>query len=178
MCAIDLDDPTNFLPGNFCPRLAVFWQTLLPNGFITRKLVNGKIWNIFSAIILTSRHATVISVRHDCMMIALSPRSPEVGLYTRGLFIIYGKLLRQTNKVSLRFLLRDTLHEAFFTGHQEGNIVNNFFVTRNKQPMTIGTNRMCISRDDNCVTGGGGGGGAGSPSHNTARQSSGEFSQM
>ena len=31
-------------------------------------------------------------------------------------------------------------------------ITRNFFVTRNKQPMTIGTNRMCISRDDNCVT--------------------------
>ena len=28
-------------------------------------------------------------------------------------------------------------------------ITRNFFVTRNKQPMTIGTNRMCISRDDN-----------------------------
>ena len=27
-------------------------------------------------------------------------------------------------------------------------ITRNFFVTRNKQPMTIGTNRMCISRDD------------------------------
>ena len=30
-------------------------------------------------------------------------------------------------------------------------ITRNFFVTRNKQPMTIGTNRMCISRDDNCA---------------------------
>ena len=30
-------------------------------------------------------------------------------------------------------------------------ITRNFLVTRNKQPMTIGTNRMCISRDDNCV---------------------------
>ena len=28
---------------------------------------------------------------------------------------IYGKLLRHTNKALLRFLLRDTLHEAFFT---------------------------------------------------------------
>ena len=28
-------------------------------------------------------------------------------------------------------------------------ITRNFFVTRNKQPMTIGTNQMCISRDDN-----------------------------
>ena len=27
-------------------------------------------------------------------------------------------------------------------------ITRNFFVTRNKQPLTIGTNRMCISRDD------------------------------
>ena len=30
-------------------------------------------------------------------------------------------------------------------------ITRNFFVTQNKQPMTIGTNRMCISIDDNCV---------------------------
>ena len=30
-------------------------------------------------------------------------------------------------------------------------ITRNFFVTRNKQPMTIGTNRMRISRDDNCA---------------------------
>ena len=27
----------------------------------------------------------------------------------------------------------------------------NFFVIQNKQPMTIGTNWMCISRDDNCI---------------------------
>ena len=33
-----------------------------------------------------------------------------------GKGFIYGKLLHHTNKVSLRFLLRDTLHEAFFTG--------------------------------------------------------------
>ena len=31
-------------------------------------------------------------------------------------------------------------------------ITRNFFVTRNKQPMTIGTNRICISRDDNIVS--------------------------
>ena len=30
-------------------------------------------------------------------------------------------------------------------------ITRNFFVIRNKQPITIGANRMCISRDDNCV---------------------------
>ena len=30
-------------------------------------------------------------------------------------------------------------------------ITPNFFVTRNKEPMTIGTNWMCISRDDNCA---------------------------
>ena len=28
-------------------------------------------------------------------------------------------------------------------------ITRNFFVIQNKQPMTIGTNRMCIGRDDN-----------------------------
>ena len=30
-------------------------------------------------------------------------------------------------------------------------ITRNFFETRNKQPLTIGTNRMCISIDDCCV---------------------------
>jgi len=30
-------------------------------------------------------------------------------------------------------------------------IARNFFVTRNKQPMIIGTNQMCISRDVNCI---------------------------
>ena len=30
-------------------------------------------------------------------------------------------------------------------------ITRNFFVTRNKQPVTIGTNRIRISRDDNCA---------------------------
>ena len=30
-------------------------------------------------------------------------------------------------------------------------ITRDFFAIRNKQPMPIGTNRMCISRDDNCV---------------------------
>ena len=30
-------------------------------------------------------------------------------------------------------------------------ITRNFFVTRNKEPMTIGTNWMCIGRDDNCA---------------------------
>ena len=49
-------------------------------------------------------------------------------LKSSGKCFIYGKLLRRhTNKVSLRFLLCDTLHayEAFFTGYQEGNIVDN-----------------------------------------------------
>ena len=48
----------------------------------------------------------------------------EVGANSR-LGFIYGKLLRHTNKVSPRFLLRDTLHEAFFTEYQEGNIIDN-----------------------------------------------------
>jgi len=39
--------------------------------------------------------------------------------------LIYGKLLRHTNEVSLRFLLRDALHESFFPGNLEGNIIDN-----------------------------------------------------
>ena len=55
----------------------------------------------------------------------------EVGLVrstmlkSSGKCYIYGKSVRNTNKVSLRFLLRDTLHEALFTGYQEGNIIDN-----------------------------------------------------
>ena len=52
-------------------------------------------------------------------------RHYEKTLNSSGKCFIYGKLLRHTNKVSLRFLLRDTLHEAFFIGYQEGNIVDN-----------------------------------------------------
>ena len=43
-----------------------FDNPLLSNGFITRELVKDEIWNIFSAITLTLRHATVISVQHNC----------------------------------------------------------------------------------------------------------------
>ena len=42
-----------------------------------------------------------------------------------GKCFMCGKLLRHTNKVSLRFLLRDILHESFFTGYQDGNIIDN-----------------------------------------------------
>ena len=52
-------------------------------------------------------------------------RHYEKMLKSSGKCFIYGKLVRNTNKVSLRFLLRDTLHEALFTGHQEGNIIDN-----------------------------------------------------
>ena len=46
----------------------------------------------------------------------------EKALKFSGKCFIYGKLLRDTNKVSLRFFVRDTLHEAYFTGYQKGNI--------------------------------------------------------
>ena len=42
-------------------------------------------------------------------------RHYEKTLKSSGKCFICGKSLRHTNKVSLRFLLRDTLHEAFFT---------------------------------------------------------------
>ena len=61
-------------------------------------------------------------------------------LKSSGKCFMYSKLVRHTNKVSLSFLLRDTLHEAFFIEYHRviSSIINrNFFVTRNKQPMTI-----------------------------------------
>ena len=70
-------------------------------------------------------------------------RRNEKTLKSSGKCFIYGKLLSHTNKVSLRFILCDTLHEAFFTGTRRAIlsiITPNFFMIRNKQPMTIGTN--------------------------------------
>ena len=52
-------------------------------------------------------------------------RHYEKMLKSSGKCFIYGKSVRNTNKVSLSFLLRDTLHEALFTGYQEGNIIDN-----------------------------------------------------
>ena len=52
-------------------------------------------------------------------------RHYEKTLKSSGKYFIYGKSVRNTNKVSLRFLLRDTLHEALFAGYQEGNIIDN-----------------------------------------------------
>ena len=49
----------------------------------------------------------------------------EKTLKSSGKSFIYGKLLRLTNKVSLRFLLRDPLHETLFPGNLEGNIIHN-----------------------------------------------------
>ena len=50
-------------------------------------------------------------------------RHYEKTLKSCGEYFIYGKLLRHTNKV--RFLLRDTIHEAFLTSYREGNIIDN-----------------------------------------------------
>ena len=53
-------------------------------------------------------------------------RHYEKTLKSSGKRFIYGKLLRHTNKVSLRFILRDTLHEGgILYWDQEGNIVDN-----------------------------------------------------
>ena len=51
-------------------------------------------------------------------------RHPEKTLKSSGKCVIYDKLLRHTNKASLRFLLRDTLHEAFLLGTSKGNIID------------------------------------------------------
>ena len=77
-------------------------------------------------------------------------RHYEKTLKSSGKCFIYGKLLRHTNKVSLRFLLRK--HSLLGTRKVILSIITrNFFVIQNKLPMAIGTNRMCISRDDKRV---------------------------
>ena len=46
----DLGDPTTYLE-TFAHVSPYFDNPLLSNGFITQKLVKGKIWNIFRAIV-------------------------------------------------------------------------------------------------------------------------------
>ena len=67
-----------------------FDNQLLSKEFILRKLVKGESWNIFSTIVLTFRHATVISVWH------------VVDFYTRGL-----ALVTKLHDVNPRWLLCD-----------------------------------------------------------------------
>ena len=74
-----------------------------------------------------------------CLQIA-SPLKISILIFVSsaksGKCLLYGKLLCHTNKVSLRFILRDTSHEAFFTGTSRvilSIITCNFFVIRNKQ---------------------------------------------
>ena len=82
-------------------------------------------------------------------------RHYEKTLKSSGKCFIYCKLLRHTNKVLLRFQSYVThymKHSLLSTRRVISSIITrNFFVTRNEQPMTIGTNRMCIGRDDNCA---------------------------
>ena len=78
-------------------------------------------------------------------------RHYEKMLKSSGKCFIYGKLVRHTNKVSLRFsyVTHYMKHSLLGTWRVISSIITrNFFMTRSKQPMTIGTNRMCISRDD------------------------------
>ena len=67
----------------------------------------------------------VMICRDQVFVSSAKHRHYEKMLKSSGKCFIYGKLVRNTNKVSLRFLLRDTLHEALFTGNLEGNIDNN-----------------------------------------------------
>ena len=71
-----------------------------------------------------------------------------------GKCFIYGKLLRHANKFHCGFSYVTHYIKHSFLGTRRvisSIITRNFFVTRNKPLMTIGTNRMCISRDDNCA---------------------------
>ena len=75
-------------------------------------------WNVIGTIFFSWNviYVFVSSAKH---------RHYEKTLKSSGKCFIYGKSVRNTNKVSLRFLLRDTLHEALFAGYQEGNIIDN-----------------------------------------------------
>ena len=77
--------------------------------------------NLF--LLILANHLALDNKRHFLCLVRST--DTEKTLKSSGKCFIYGKLLRHTNKVSLRFLLRDALHEPFFTGHQEGNIVDN-----------------------------------------------------
>ena len=75
--------------------------------------------------ILNQSLVTSIFIIFIIFVCSAKHRDYEKTLKSSGKCFIYDKLLRHTNKVSLRFLLRDILHEAFSTGYQEGNIVDN-----------------------------------------------------
>ena len=77
-------------PETFAHVSPYFDKPLLSKEFILRKLVKDESWDIFSAIVLTLRHATVISVRH------------VVDFYTRGL-----ALVTKVHDVNPRWLLCD-----------------------------------------------------------------------
>jgi len=130
----------------FCKTHAHKQNVIIPQNAL-KHLISCELWLIWPTFFwgVGKVEVFVSSVKH---------RHYEKTLKSSGKCFIYGKLLRHTNKVSLRFLLRDALHEPFFLETLRvisSIITRNFFVTRNKQPMTIGTNRMCISWDDNCV---------------------------
>ena len=91
-CAYNDIDKTHqsTYPETFAHVSPYFDSPLLSKEFILRELVKGESWNIFSAIVLTFRHATVISVRH------------VVDFYTRGL-----ALVTKVHDVNPRWLLCD-----------------------------------------------------------------------
>jgi len=53
----------------------------------------------------------------------------EKMLKCSGKCFVYGKLLFIWHKVSLRLVIHDTLHEAFLTKYQEGNIIDNHTIS-------------------------------------------------
>ena len=70
------------------------------------------------------------------------PRNYEKTLKSSGKCFIYGKLLRHRTKSFTKFSPSDTLREAFLLGTRRvisSIITRNFFVTRNQQPVAIGT---------------------------------------
>ena len=77
-------------PETFAHVSPYFDKPLLSKEFVLRKLVKGESWDIFSAIVSTLRHATVISVRH------------VVDFYTRAL-----ALVTKVHDVNPKWLLCD-----------------------------------------------------------------------
>ena len=107
---------------NYAPS---FYKWIFTLKWIVYAAFRGLIW-LLQALRKLLDHTTWTTQNFKGLFLCLvQSTDTEKTLKSSGKCYIYGKLLHHSNKVSLRFLLRNTLHQAFFTGYQEGNIIDN-----------------------------------------------------
>ena len=128
------------------PIIPLLW---LKKSQIKRKRSQTLLFLGHCSLIKNKKQTAVINILNLHIFVSSAKhRHCEKTLKSSGKGVIHGKLLRHTNKVSLRFLLltHHMKHSLLGTRKVISSIITRtFFVTRSKQPMTIGTNRICIS---------------------------------